>query len=147
MPEFWARRTPDSILIPSDQQSADVLEKLKVHKDLCFLTKVVRNPQFHRKMFSMLGAVYKFEQIEECWPSFDVFRHYLLKAVGEVIEITHPTGETELVVRSMSFDGMDQADFEKAMEKIQNYLMRDFLPKYFDGYQLENMHNLILDYV
>lgn len=147
MPEFWARRTPDSVLIPSDQQSVEVLEKLKVNKDLCFVTKVIRNPKFHRKMFSLLGTVYKFEQIEECWPSFDVFRHYLLKAVGEVVEITHPNSETELVIKSMSFDGMDQTDFEDAIKKIQDYLMNEFLPKYFSGHALESMRNLIWDYI
>lgn len=102
-------RRRGSSLIPSDQRAEEFLEKVKDGKEVVVTIRKSRNPQHHKWVFAVLATVVK---ATGKWHSTD---HLLedLKMVTGLREVRYNqfTGKPQYVVKSVSFEAMDDFAF------------------------------------
>ncbi len=112
-------------LVPLYDSDFDEKRKLKPGQVYQADIKVVRNIQFHRKMWSMLNTAWALlpEKTQNGFRSFEGFRAYLLVAAGFYETYFSPKlKEYVEVPRSMSFASMDNAEFEDCYNAIKDVI-------------------------
>ena len=112
-------------LVPLYDSDLDEKRKLKLGQVYQADIKVVRNIQFHRKMFAMLNTAWALlpERTQNGFRSFEGFRAYLLVAAG-FYDIYYSPRRKEFVEvpKSMSFASMDEAEFNDCYQKIKDVI-------------------------
>lgn len=112
-------------LVPLYDDGFDEKRKLKVGQVYQADIKVVRNINFHRKMWAMLNTAWALlpEKTQNGFRSFEGFRSYLLVAAGFYDTYFSPRlKEFVEVPKSMSFASMDDAEFSDCYEAIKNVI-------------------------
>ena len=112
-------------LVPLYDSDLDEKRKLKVGQVYQADIKVVRNINFHRKMWAMLNTAWALlpEKTQNGFRSFEGFRAYLLVAAGFYDTYFSPRlKEFVEVPKSMSFASMDEAEFSDCYEAIKNVI-------------------------
>ncbi len=112
-------------LVPLFDNDLDEKRKLKVGQVYQADIKVVRNINFHRKMWAMLNTAWALlpEKTQNGFRSFEGFRAYLLVAAGFYDTYFSPRlKEFVEVPKSMSFASMDDAEFSDCYEAIKNVI-------------------------
>ena len=112
-------------LVPLYDSDLDEKRKLKVGQVYQADIKVVRNINFHRKMWAMLNTAWALlpEKTQNGFRTFEGFRAYLLVAAGFYDTYFSPRlKEFVEVPKSMSFASMDEAEFSDCYEAIKNVI-------------------------
>lgn len=116
-------------LIPTDNNSRDyVRDKIPVGQPIRASLKKARNYKHHRKFFALLRLVLenteKFESQEELLDWLKLKTHWV-----RTREITTKDGDTMTVYipRSISFDDMDQDQFEAFYDRAVNKILEEVL--------------------
>ena len=112
-------------LVPLYDSDLDEKRKLKVGQVYQADIKVVRNINFHRKMWAMLNTAWALlpEKTQNGFRSLEGFRSYLLVAAGFYDTYFSPRlKEFVEVPKSMSFASMDEAEFSDCYEAIKNVI-------------------------
>jgi len=112
-------------LVPLYDSDFDEKRKLKTGQVYQAEIKVVRNLQFHRKMWSMLNTAWALlpEKTQHGFRSFEGFRSYLLVSAG-FYELYYSPRLKEYVEipKSMSFASMDEAEFSDCYERVKDVI-------------------------
>ena len=112
-------------LIPLYDDGFDEKRKLKVGQVYQAEIKVVRNINFHRKMWAMLNTAWALlpERTQNGFRSFEGFRAYLLVAAGFYETYYSPRlKEFVEIPRSMSFASMDDAEFSDCYDRVKDVI-------------------------
>ena len=112
-------------LVPLYDSDLDEKRKLKVGQVYQADIKVVRNINFHRKMWAMLNTAWALlpEKTQNGFRSFEGFRAYLLVAAGFYDTYFSPRlKEFVEVPKSMSFASMDDAEFSDCYNAIKDVI-------------------------
>lgn len=76
---------------------------------------------YHRKHFAMLVAVF---EAQDCFTNFDpVFRSWAKIGAGHVEWIPGADGELVPLPRSIAYEELDQAEFERVHEETVNFFL------------------------
>ena len=112
-------------LVPLYESDFDEKRKLKVGQVYQADVRVIRNIQFHRKMFVMLNTAWMLlpEKSQNGFRSFKGFRAYLLVAAG-FFDVYYNPRLKEFVEtpKSMSFASMDDAEFSDCYDRIKDVI-------------------------
>ena len=112
-------------LVPLYESDFDEKRKLKVGQVYQADVKVIRNIQFHRKMFAMLNTAWMLlpEKTQNGFRSFEGFRAYLLVAAG-FFDVYYNPRLKEFVEtpKSMSFASMDDVEFSDCYDRIKDVI-------------------------
>lgn len=124
MAEFFVIRKLD-MLIPANEQSLEVLRKMKVGEWYQVNTKMPRNVKHLRKYFALLGAVHPHQTM---WPTFNKFRAKFEEALGHGEYHVNGRGEKYFEAESISFAAMEQDEFDEFYEKAVELILTRILP-------------------
>lgn len=97
----------------------DKLKKLKEGEVYSFEVKRFRNYAFHKKFFAMLNLAY---ENQDRYKDFEHFRKVMTMKAGYFDEVATDKGVVFLP-KSISFDKMDNFEFENCYEKVLTAVM------------------------
>lgn len=127
-------KTPQGVLAPHDTTAGELLSKLKLGQEVWVEFVRARNTAFHRKFFALLGIAFDAWEppMIESGPyagmvpekDFDIFRHDIVKLAGFVNVHVSIDGSAIVEAKSVSFDKMDQDEFERLYSATINVLLR-----------------------
>jgi len=111
---LYLRRTLTGFA-PADEPSAEIARKFKVGETYRAEVKKPRSYRHHCLIFALLSLTYENlpEGLEGRYASFDQFRQAVAIAAGHVQELITLDGEILLQPKSVAYDSLDQAAFEK----------------------------------
>ena len=112
-------------LKPCYDEDYDEKRKLKMGEVYEAEIKLQRNPQFHRKFFSLINAGYAFlpERTQNGFRSVEGFRKYLIVAAGFYDLYFNPRlGGFVEMPKSLKFSSMDNEEFERVYEAVKDVI-------------------------
>ena len=115
--------TADRSLLPSSAGSEEEYAKLKTGDEYSVEIKKARNPQHHRKMFSLLNLAFHNQEKYDTFEDF--FIEVKLKA-GHYQEHVTTKGKIIYVPKSVDFSSMDQTEFDPFYSKVITVVMESF---------------------
>ena len=105
-------RFDGTYLSPNSGVDHENYSKLKTGQIYFCQFKRSRNPDFHRKMFAVIKAMFENQPEATTIENMEDYRHQLLLHLGYVHTYIIPkTGATVARVKSMAFDEMDEDEF------------------------------------
>jgi hypothetical protein len=111
--DIFLRRTLTGFT-PASEADAEAVRGYKV--GLCYRAKVVkpRSYEHHKLAFALLTLTFSNlpEKYTGRWASLDSFRYGVAIDAGHCDELVSPNGEIFKVARSISFDALDQVEFQ-----------------------------------
>ena len=113
---IYVRKNWQNQLVPNDEPSLKLLQKMK--KDKVYKVKVTqpRNVMFHRKYFVLLDTIFDYQRMfgdgEE-----EAFRYWITCKAGFYEIKTMPGGQKVAFAKSISFAKMDEFEFQKLYDK------------------------------
>jgi len=148
--------TAGKLLGAGDDKTANYLSKKKAGAVLSINIVEPRNGAFHRKVMSMFGMIH--DQLPEPEPveikgrmvtpahTFDSTRKYLTIMAGYYEIIGLPNGKYKYEAKSLSYDKMDQEEFEQFFSDVINAGLK-LMPDSWSAQDLDNFANDLLRYV
>lgn len=136
--ELTLIRAPHGALLPSSDDDAEQLRRIKPGQAVRCEIHRIRNSQFHRKFFALVRYVYglwtEFAQPatyrgHEVQPNFDRFRRDFTILCGYYMLVTNIKGEVRVEAKSISFANMDEAEFEQLYSKAIDVALQKVLPR------------------
>ena len=108
--ECFLAKTPSGLLLPVDEDSKQKIDKLKKNQIIHVKYRIPRNYENHKKFFAFLKATF---DMQEHFDTFEHYRKWLIMKAGWYDAIVTPQNKTVFVAKSISFDQMEEDDFEK----------------------------------
>lgn len=148
-------KSPNGSLIPMGEPEAESLKKIKSGDVVKCKVVRMRNPQFHRKGFSLLHLCYdKFcEGLVEAEykgvkakASFDTWREGFVILAGHYDVTFNVRGELKLKAKSLSFANCEEHEFEKIYSDLINCALRHTYDASMSEQQLRNLVDQIMAY-
>ena len=140
MPKLNLIKGHNQSLKAGDQEAEQWLAKIPFSEPVVCTVKRPRNPDFHRKFFSLLQLVY---ENQERYTNFERFRKEIVMRAGFYEEHVHLTGKVSYVAKSLAFDSMDEIEFSALYDKCCGVIIEYFWPD-ISRHQLEEA---VLDYM
>lgn len=113
-----------------DEEDADLHDRLKPGAIYVADIKEDRNPGFHRKYWALIKAAWEMQSERvQAWfgNDMDCFRKTLQIAAGFVNKVySLSRKEWQEEARSISFDHMDELEFQDLYEKIKGVIITNF---------------------
>lgn len=118
-------------LKPMYDEDYEERKKLKIGQTYEAEIKLIRNPDFHAKVFKLFRYAWEFqpEYVRASYnDNFDLFREDVLITAGHCVRY-YSESRQEFVskVKSISFGSMEQKEFEELYERIKDVLFLTFL--------------------
>lgn len=127
-------------LAPYDDEAKELMNKIKQGRPVrCKLVRI-RSWEFHKKFFALIGFAYDLwsDTMEPgemevrgekltVLPNIDRFRKDLTILAGYYEATFTLKGEMRLEAKSISFDSMDQDEFEKLFSRVIDVILRKVL--------------------
>jgi len=117
------------ILVPADDDGVDRMKRFKNNQAYTVDIKEFRNWEFHKKVFKFLRFCFahwvsEHSEIQDEEKQFQVFRDNMTVLAGYYDTYYKINGETRVEARSISFDSMDQEEFEKYYSALINVALK-----------------------
>lgn len=117
-------------LIPADPRAADALRKIKEGQIIRATIKRPRSVAHHRKLWVLLQMVV---DATGRWPNAEALLTALKIHLGHCDIVQMPRGNRIPVPRSISFDAMDQHEFNTFYEDVVRAITQHVLPTLNDS--------------
>jgi len=124
MAKFHQRKV-NGKLCPADERAERIIKKLSDDDMVESKTLKGRVYGFHKKYYAMIGIIWANQDKYTVKQHFD--NEVKLRAGHCDVYIT-PEGETRYNVKSISFESMDQIDFEKFYNVVLDQCLEYFIP-------------------
>ncbi|MCP3683551.1 MAG: DUF1367 family protein [bacterium] len=117
-------------MFPADQESLDTVKKLKKENVYYVDIKEARNYKFHKKFFSLLkfGFDNQRDTNKVIYDNPDSFRKEVILKCGFYNEHITTKGEILYFADSISFDKMDELEFNKLFDRAVDVIIKYFVP-------------------
>lgn len=124
-------RRADFSFIPSTDEDMEKALKIKKGTVVEANIKVLRNYKLLRKFFAMINTAWEFlteAQQNVFSNSKDAFRHTLTASAGycDLVQLSPERGAV-LIPKSIAFDKMTEAEFEKLYDAVVDEVFKRFL--------------------
>lgn len=109
-------------LVPMYDDSYEEKKKLKLGETYSAEIRLVRNPQFHKKYFSLINAAWELlpERQQTGFRTSENFRKYIEVAAGHCDTFYSPQRKEWVEIpKSIAFDKMDEASFSDLYNKVR----------------------------
>lgn len=125
-------------LYPEDERRFKKLTAFDVvYKDF----KKARNPLFHRKGFALLNVIF---ENQEFFNDFEEFRKSMKIKCGLTREWIEDD-KVHIEIGSMSFDAMDEYEFQALYERIKTNALEHYLPSTWSDEEINRLVNIIIN--
>lgn len=114
MTEIYVKKDWQNHLLPSDQYSLEIVQKIKQDAPKVITIKGKRNLEFHQKFFVLLNTIY---EIQNHFDNFEAMRYWLIMKSGHYHIIKTPTGVI-YKPKSVSFAKMDEMEFQRVYNDV-----------------------------
>ena len=114
-------KTNMGTLIPAFDSDHDKFKKMTVGDIMEMAWKKPRNPGFHRKYFALIRLIYN---NTDRFPNQTICRVWLQIKAGHV-DFVENEGELTAIPKSISFESMDDAEFEKVFNSVVDVAIND----------------------
>lgn len=105
--------------IPADEPSRETWKRYKLGEEYRADIVKPRNYKFHKLCFALLNLT--FDNQEQYEPTqFNLFRKMVAIEAGHVEYVTSPDGEIFPQAKSLSYDEMDDIEFEQLFPKMMD---------------------------
>jgi len=135
--EIILEKQPGGLLRASNDEDAEKILKMKNGVGLRVEIKKIRNYEFHKKFFAMLGIGFdafsppeRFYKKLPVQKNFERFRKDCIIAAGYYDVVVNLKGEVRAEANSISFGSMKTDDFEKLYTAVCNVLLQKVLANY-----------------
>ena len=120
--EAFLFKTQNGWLVPADDEDRDKLSKVKPGSIIKIKFGVPRNYKFHQKFFAFVKATF---DMQEFFDSMEAYRKWLTMKAGWYDTIQTPKGKTIFHAKSISFDAMEEDEFEKLFSACIDVFLRE----------------------
>lgn len=110
----------DGAYIPSDDESHEASKKLAIGSEV--KATQARNAPFHRKAFALLNLGFSNQQR---YTSLDLYRKIITIKAGYFDMVDGQGGKTFCIPHSISFDAMNQIEFQKCYDAILEVISKE----------------------
>jgi len=122
---LYLKKTLGGGFIPADEPSLEVARKYKTNE--VYRADIVKPRSYknHCLIFSLLSLTY---ENQDRYTNFDTFRKAVAFAAGHIVEYPSLDGEVIREADSLSYDRLDQPDFERisgAMMEVCAHILGD----------------------
>ena len=125
MPELWLIKDYNNIFKPSHDEDLEISKKIKRETPVKAKVWKERNYKFHKKYFALLKIAFENQSI---YSTMKEFRNELKFKTG-CYTIHKTTKNVKLFIPdSISFENMDEIEFEKHYQKAIDAILEHFLP-------------------
>lgn len=111
----------DSKFVPIGNH--EEIDSLINGKEYLMEIKKVRNPKFHRKAFALLNTIYS---NQDSFDNFEWFRFWITMKAGFSDTAIAPNGQKMYKAKSLSFESMDDIDFQKWYEAVITVAIKEY---------------------
>ena len=118
-----------SVLVPASQLEVKRMERFKNGDVYEIQIKLARNGNFHGKVFAFFNFCFEYWSAEYNYPFSDEttqreeFRKELTKLAGFKVTVFKLDGTFEIKAKSLSFESMDQEEFERLYKCLIDVVM------------------------
>jgi hypothetical protein len=109
---------------PADEPSQEAMKRFKVGEIAKADVVKPRSYQHHKLAFALLTLTFN---NQERYAMFEQFRKAVALAAGHVEELVKVNGEIIELPGSLSYDALDQVEFEKVFANMMRVCAEDFL--------------------
>ena len=129
--KFTAIKTAGG-LKPAYDEDYEEYQKLKNGESFNVEVRRQRNPQFHRKYFSLINCAYAYQNEKRCEflfnNSIEKFRKTVEISAGHCDTVYSIKLKTFVdIPKSISFASMDETEFSDFYENVRNVLFKTYL--------------------
>lgn len=154
-------KTAQGAFVPATEEDAELAKRFKVGSVTRMELRLMRNGGHHRKFFALVKIAFDMwsETLpEQTWrgmpvvPSIDHFRRDLTISAGwhDVVWSTKKDAngqqEFRVIPKSISFGGMDQAEFEKLYSAVIDVILRMLPGRGLSDEGLREMAERVLEF-
>ena len=143
MAKFAVCKLPNNLLSHVDDDGYDILKKIKIGEIYENEIKKPRNYKFHRKFFALLKLVF---ENQDKYDNIKDLRVEIELKTGNYEEHLTLKGKIIYIPKSISFDKMDDIEFEKLYNKSIDIILSDFI-KGGSKKEIEKQVNKILGFL
>ncbi|KJV08018.1 DUF1367 family protein [Methylocucumis oryzae] len=150
---FLVKAHGSGYLMPDDESSIEVIEKIKAGSVVKAEITQPRNWKFHKKFFALVnvafeawdmpGVEYKGMQVNK---NRDRFRKDLIILAGYGHPVVNLRGEVRYEAKSISFGSMDELEFEELYSRVVDVVLAKVLMHYSRS-DLDEQVNRVLSFV
>ena len=123
MANLYMIKLQNGTFAPADDDSFDTARKFKAGQTYPVKIWIKRNTQFHKKFFALLKEIY---QNQDTYTNINDLRVEILLKTGFYDEHITMKGQIIYLPKSMSFENMDNVDFENLYNKTIDIAISDF---------------------
>jgi hypothetical protein len=141
-------KTHGGVLIPADEDEAERMTSFKNGEMYQVEIKRSRNPHFHRKMFSFFSFCFKYWCADNS--KYELMtneaqkkehRNNLTIIAGYYDTVVDVRGETHYRAQSLSYENMDQEEFEQCCSAMINAALRTIFKNVTDKNILNELYS------
>lgn len=123
-------RRQGNALVPTDDRSSEAFSKVGSGDVLVWIKKP-RNPKFNRYFFAMVGVIF---DNQSRYQTKDQLLDAIKIAVGHYdTVISARDSKPYLVLRSISFDNMDEMQFKEFVDRVMDVVAAQIIPNLKPG--------------
>ena len=136
--KLYLRKMPGGQLIPDDDDAVEGLQKIKAGKVVSAEIVQIRNYEFHKKFFALIGIafdlwsdtaempVYKGQRVQ---PNKTRFRKDITILAGYGYPVSDVNGNVHMEAESISFANMDAERFEEVYSSVIDVILTKVLAR------------------
>lgn len=125
MAKYWLKKTQYGHLAPADDRAEKALKRMKVGEPVELEITRKRNNQHHRKFMKLIEIVW---ENQEYFESKESLLLSMKVALGYFDTSMDPKFGPVPIPRSISFDKMDQGEFEEFYERCLDFIAEKIIP-------------------
>src|SRR5690348_515816 len=122
---LYLYRHPTAGMQPADEDADAYVKKLGVGEVIQARIRKARNYRFHKKFFALLRVGFA---NQERYTTLEAFREECLILAGWYTTHVHASGSASLHAKSISFESMDELEFERLYQAVIDVILTTFIP-------------------
>ncbi len=139
--KLFLKKYNNQTFLPAGDTDYEKAAKIPLGEILEIDFKKQRNPDFHRKFFALLELVFLHKSEKFDWiVNREQLREQLTLTAGYYETIVDLNGEVSRKMKSISFESMDQVEFEQYYSDVLDIIYRrfdfdnEFIEKHLTGF-------------
>ena len=120
--EAWVAKAPNEHLVPADDTSRAALNKIKIGEKVKIKFTRHRNYENHKRFFAFLKTTF---DMQEHFTEMEHYRRWLIMKAGYYYTIVAPNGNTIFMPQSISFDAMEEPEFQELFSACIDVFLRE----------------------
>lgn len=110
-------------LIGADEESQKYLNRRHPGDVLTVNVRIARNYENHKRFFDFINTTFS---MQEHFEEPEAYRKWLIMKAGYFDTLVEPDGAVRLIPRSISFENMDEDEFEKLFSTAIDVFLKTF---------------------